>query len=108
MRAFLTVSYEVIMGVGEWDLVQKGVAAYDKLAEEEVRCVRRRFYGDVERPTPDNKHPLLTPRCASSLVAFSSQRVLLFTPLVATMGSFEIMSAWVKGTDLIEEKKIER
>lgn len=70
MQAFLSVSYEVIMGVGEWDLVTKGVAAYDKLGEEE--------------------------------------RVLLFTPLLATMGSFEIQSAWVKGTDFIEEKKVER
>ena len=37
MQAFLSVSYEVIMGVGEWDLVTKGVDAYDKLGEEEVR-----------------------------------------------------------------------
>ena len=69
VQAFRAVSYEAIVGIGEFNLMKNGSKAYDLLDQED--------------------------------------RVLMFAPLVATMGSFEAMSAWLKGTEFVEKTDIE-
>ncbi|GMI16866.1 hypothetical protein TrLO_g1697 [Triparma laevis f. longispina] len=64
-RSFIGVSYESILELGEADLRNKGLAAFDKMPYED--------------------------------------RVLLFAPLLAMMGDFAAMSAWLRGTDFIVE-----